>query len=305
MRILSIGEVLWDVFEGRQEFLGGAPLNFCIHASRLGHTAFLLSAVGNDDRGSAALKIIQGMGISAELIQTVAGYATGTAHVTVDEEGNIDYLIDRPAAFDRVHLDGLQLPFLPSLAPDWIYFGTLAQVEVQSEQMLRRILEGCPKAKCFYDINLRKGQWNIELVGRLCDLATAVKLNESEARALFHLVHANRAFNLEIFCRSWSEAFGLEAVCVTLGKEGCAILARNQFCRWPGFRVRVEDAVGAGDAFAAGFLHGLGAKWPIADVAAFANAMGALVASRRGAIPTWNIEECKELMKAAIPGDCV
>ena len=51
------------------------------------------------------------------------------------------------------------------------------------------------------------------------------------------------------------------------------------------------DTVGAGDAFAAAFLHGLGAGWPTPKVADFANRVGALVASRRGAIPDWTIAE--------------
>jgi fructokinase len=58
-----------------------------------------------------------------------------------------------------------------------------------------------------------------------------------------------------------------------------------------GVPVTVADAVGAGDAFAAGFLHGLERHWRPRDIAAFANRIGALVASRNGAIPAWSIEE--------------
>ena len=45
MRIVSIGEVLWDVI-GDKEYLGGAALNFAAHAARLGHTVFFVSAIG-------------------------------------------------------------------------------------------------------------------------------------------------------------------------------------------------------------------------------------------------------------------
>ena len=54
MRIVSIGEVLWDVIGG-SEYLGGAPLNFAAHAHKLGHEVYLLSAVGEDERGKRAL----------------------------------------------------------------------------------------------------------------------------------------------------------------------------------------------------------------------------------------------------------
>jgi fructokinase len=53
----------------------------------------------------------------------------------------------------------------------------------------------------------------------------------------------------------------------------------------------VADPVGAGDAFAAGFLHGLDGGWPAAKIAQLANRLGALVASRPGAIPDWRVEE--------------
>jgi fructokinase len=46
----------------------------------------------------------------------------------------------------------------------------------------------------------------------------------------------------------------------------------------------MADPVGAGDAFAAAFLHGLNARWPAAQIAEFANRMGALAVSRPGAI---------------------
>ncbi len=54
MRIVSIGEILWDVLPSG-DHLGGAPFNFAIQAQRLGHDVRLISAVGNDDRGIKAL----------------------------------------------------------------------------------------------------------------------------------------------------------------------------------------------------------------------------------------------------------
>ena len=69
----------------------------------------------------------------------------------------------------------------------------------------------------------------------------------------------------------------------------------GQYIEAPGYPVQVVDTVGAGDAFAAAFLHGLGSGWPTPRVADFANRVGALVASRRGAIPDWTISEANAL----------
>ena len=54
MRIVAIGEVLWDVFEDSEK-LGGAPFNFAVNAMRLGHDVDFVSAVGDDARGRAVL----------------------------------------------------------------------------------------------------------------------------------------------------------------------------------------------------------------------------------------------------------
>ena len=75
------------------------------------------------------------------------------------------------------------------------------------------------------------------------------------------------------------------AACVTFGARGCALLIGDDYVCVPGVRVDVVDPVGAGDAFAAAFLHGLIAGWPATQVATFANRIGALVAGCHGAIP--------------------
>jgi fructokinase len=48
--------------------------------------------------------------------------------------------------------------------------------------------------------------------------------------------------------------------------------------------------------FAAGFLDGYQSGWPLDKTASFANALGAIVASRAGATPIWSVEECQQLM---------
>jgi fructokinase len=69
------------------------------------------------------------------------------------------------------------------------------------------------------------------------------------------------------------------------------IYDRGEICRVPGFRVTVRDTVGSGDAFAAAFLHGYHRGWPMRRTARFANALGALVASRPGSTPDWTVDE--------------
>lgn len=295
MRILSVGEILWDVFEDK-EFLGGAPLNFAVSAQRLGNTVALLSAVGADARGTLATNSVRNVGVSTNLIQTVPGIATATAIVTTDASGGATFIFHRPAAFDFVTLNEPYLSEISRLQPDWICFGTLAHTTEEAEQRLRYLLDVNPHARRFYDINLRDGHWNLDLVQRLSRLASIIKLNETEAERLFELIHGSQSFSIEAFCRSWSSMHGSEMICVTLGSKGCAVWQDNQVRIFVGFPITVVDTVGAGDAFSAAFLHGHQIGWPIEKTAAFANALGAIVASRAGASPPWTIDECLRMV---------
>ena len=72
---------------------------------------------------------------------------------------------------------------------------------------------------------------------------------------------------------------------MTLGARGCAMFAGDDYVEAPGVQVAVVDTVGAGDAFAAAFVHGLASDWPAPTIADFANRAGAAVAAVRGAIP--------------------
>jgi fructokinase len=295
VQIVSTGEVLWDVFGG-QEFLGGAPLNFSAAARKLGDSVALVTAVGADARGARALEQINALGLTTEFVQTVPGRATGTAIVVTDSEGNASYVIDRPAAFDSLRVENSLLARVADLEPEWIYFGTLAQTMENNELILNRIVERAPGSKCFYDLNLRTGHWNLPLVQRLSGLADVLKLNDSEAEALAGVTSGPGESCLEDFCRHWSSTYGIETICVTLGSKGCAIFQDHAFSLFGGFAVKVVDTVGAGDAFAAAFLHGLSLRWPVARIAAFANSLGALIASRAGATPAWTVEDCQSLV---------
>lgn len=68
MRIISIGEILWDIYEN-EEHIGGAPFNFSVHAKRLGHEVYFISAVGEDKRGKEALQYIHDYGLSTKFVK--------------------------------------------------------------------------------------------------------------------------------------------------------------------------------------------------------------------------------------------
>lgn len=294
MNFISIGEVLWDVI-GDAEHLGGAPLNFSAHAAKLGHVAYLVSAVGVDRRGSDALAKISALGLSTEYIRRVPDCATGYVTVTLDGNGQPCFILHRPAAYDFIELTPAQLEQLAVRNPSWMYFGTLAQMSGAVRSITKRIMEVVPHAKRFYDLNLRADSYNRELVFHLLSRATVTKLNEVEIGFVERLMEEDASESIEDFCRKWAARFGWEAVCVTRGDRGCALWLKGEYVESKAYPVMVADAIGAGDAFAAGLMHALSAGWEARRAADFANRLGALIASRAGAIPSWSLPELDSL----------
>ena len=280
MKIVAAGEILFDLIRG-EEHLGGAPLNFAVSAHRMGHDVTLVSAVGNDARGDRAIAGIEQLRLSTAHVRRVP-HPTGIVTVTFDNRGEPDYEIERPAAYDFLEA--------ASIDADWIYFGTLVQTNPAARAAIARMSASIPNL--LYDLNLRKNSYSRELVHRLAATATAIKMNSSEAE----LFSGGEVKDVEAFCRSLQKPF----VCVTRGADGCAVLIGEDYAEVEGIPVQVADVVGAGDAFAAAFLHGIIEGWSAKEVGRYANRAGALVASRPGAIPDWKREDL-DYQSARIP----
>jgi 5-dehydro-2-deoxygluconokinase len=75
------------------------------------------------------------------------------------------------------------------------------------------------------------------------------------------------------------------------GKHGCRVHQRDRAAEdVPGFAVTVQNILGAGDAFGAGFLYGYVKEWDFRKACRLGNACGAMVASRHGcsiSMPFW------------------
>src|SRR6185312_3282616 len=232
-------------------------------------------------------------GLSSQFVTRVPDQPTGTVTVSLGDPGQPEYLIHRPAAYDFPALDGALFDRLITIGADWIYYGTLQQLSSVAYASLLRVLAAVPSSKRLYDVNLRRNSFTPEIVCQLVQHALVINLNEEEAGEVSAIVGI-KTMPLESFCRECRDRFDLDAVCVTRGAQGCALLS-DQYVEHPGYGVGVADTIGAGDAFSAGLLHGLNAGWPATQVADFANRLGALVASRPGGTPNWSLEEVKAL----------
>jgi sugar/nucleoside kinase (ribokinase family) len=80
-----------------------------------------------------------------------------------------------------------------------------------------------------------------------------------------------------------------------MGSKGSYVRAKNEEVYVPRYQVTPVDAVGAGDAFAAGFITGLLKGWDLEMTAKFANAVGALCVTAIGA--TTGVRSLEETLK--------
>jgi fructokinase len=286
--VIVLGEVLWDVF-GETRRLGGAPLNFAATLKRLGHPVTLVSGLGADALGREAAAALEELGFDTRLVQTSARFRTGTAEVALEPDGAAAFTIPRPAAYDAIELSARDIEHLQRPAPAWFYFGTLFASTGAGRRVLDTLLDALGGTLKLYDLNLRPGADSPALVTELLGLADVVKLNEHELETL----HALTGLPLEVeaFCRAACERYGWRAVSVTLGERGSALLAGGHYVEAPAHPVAVADTVGAGDAFAAAFMHGLSRQWPAREIAAFANRVAARTAASHSSLPDWTAGE--------------
>jgi fructokinase len=296
MLAIGIGEVLWDRLPGGDE-IGGAPFNVVSHLARFGYRAAYLTAVGQDPPGDAAIAEMERRGIDISLVGRVGGVQTGLAQVTVGPGGSPAFEIRRPAAFEQWGAQEAVVDRVIGLGPAVLVYGTLAQLGPRARDGLRRITEASPGSLRLYDVNLRDGWWSKDTVAELLQLASVVKLSESEAHELAPVLGVawGSGAGAEAFSAELAQRLGLRGVAVTAGPDVASLWLDGTFASAAPPAADVMDAVGAGDAFAAGLVDAIGQQLGAAAALRRANALGTLVASRRGAQPPWTQAELADL----------
>lgn len=278
--VLCFGEVLWDLMP-RGRFLGGAPLNVAYHVVQLGQPAGLVSAVGRDALGDAALAAITERGIDASAIGRHARLPTGTAVVELDAAGQARFRIEQPVAWDEIDV----APALAAAAPVAIVFGTLALRSAANRAALTRLLDAFPGAWVVCDLNLRPPFDDLAPLAPLLARANLLKLNADEARRLCG--RGATAADWREMAAELSAHFHGAAICITLGAEGAVLRDGEGWHSAAAPRVTVRDTVGAGDSFTAALVAGRLRRplpeWP--RILRAACALGGFVASCDGAQP--------------------
>ena len=283
-RILSCGEVLWDLFPAGARF-GGAPANFACHAAILGGEVTMLSAVGNDARGDEALAILQGFGIDASLVQRIADAPTGSVGVSVDAAGKPGFEIHAGSAWDRIAWTSAVEARIAEV--DAIYFGTLGQRGEISRATIRQALR-LAKARGILrvlDVNLRAPFHDAALIRESIAQASVLKLSDEELSEVASTCDVALDAKHEATLRNLLTRFDLDLVVMTRGAEGALLVSADDAVDRPGIPAVVVDTVGAGDAFTAAFVLGLLRGDACEVLLRKACETGSAVCSQSGAVP--------------------
>jgi fructokinase len=282
--VVGLGELLWDMLPGGKQ-LGGAPANFAYISSLLGNRSVVASRVGNDEAGIEARKRVRDLGLDTGYVQVDPEHPTGRVNVTVDSAGQPDFTIAENAAWDFIEYN-LHLQFLAGKA-DIVCFGSLAQrAEISRstiQQFLRNTRESCLR---IFDVNLRQNYYSPVILKTGFALATVVKMNNSELPVVMAAIGQASSDDEQADAELLLNHYGLELVCVTRGANGSILVSRNGKSDHSGFRVKVVDTVGSGDAFTATLAHGCRLGLPLDAINEAANRMGGWVASQPGATPS-------------------
>ncbi|MDG4800468.1 sugar kinase [Micromonospora sp. WMMD980] len=234
--------------------VGGAESNVAMGLARLGHRAAWVSRVGDDPFGRRMVAEIAAAGVDVDLVTVDPSAPTGV------------YLKDPGPAGTRVHyhragsaasrlgaadladarLAGVRLMHLS---------GITAALSDSCRDLLAHALGGrvAPGARVTFDVNHRPALWPADRAGpalrELADRADVVLVGQDEADTLWGAADPIAVRDL---------LPGPELVVVKDGAVGATALARTGPAVFvPALPLDVVESVGAGDAFAAGFLGGL------------------------------------------------
>jgi fructokinase len=280
--IVGLGEVLWD-FLPSGRVLGGAPANFAYCSYLLGNRAVIASRTGDDQLSRELREGLAARGVGQEFLQMDGIHPTGTVLVQLNSSGQPTFEITQPSAWDFLEFsDGWKA--LANKA-DAVCFGSLAQRSPVSRRTILDFLDATRKSALrIFDVNLRQSFYSDEIIHSSLQKANVLKLNHEEMPILAEMIKIESR-NEIAFCQEIVRRFPLTVVCVTRGANGSVLVDGAGVHEHGGFRVKVADTVGAGDAFTAGLVHELLRGSTLQAASGTANRMGAWVASKVGAMP--------------------
>ena len=290
--MIGLGEVLWDLLPSGK-VLGGAPANFAYMTNVLGDRGIVASRLGNDALGREACQVMQDLGLNTSYVQQDGGHDTGVATVEIDTAGQPNFTIKKFVSWDYLQWTPAWQEL--SQQADVICFGSLAQRSTDSAVTIEAFLRNAPdSALRIFDANLRQSFYNKYTVQKSCERAHIVKVNEQELLEISYLLRIGVGSE-ELLAQRLLSDYGLRLVCITRGARGSLLVSKDQTVEHKGFRVKVADAVGAGDAFTACLAHHYLRGCSLEEISERSNRFASWVATQTGATPPISTSQIRHI----------
>jgi ribokinase len=264
---------------------GGAASNFAVSLARLGSEVAVFGHVGNDAEGLEALRSLNEERVNTNRVIREKDLATGFVIILVGEEGQSMKLRFRGANtrlapsditptlledIDIAYAASVSVPIAEQLAASCIQVGIQSAIDV-GEDLVNQSLDAVRKMICSYSIVFMNGL----VFERIFNEKPSVDNVQDELSDQLKILN------------------------VTLGRDGAITATRDTVFATPAYQVEAVDTTGAGDAYAAGFIHYYHQHIPIRDVGQRATACAALQIMQPGArdgLPT--AREVEEFIKS-------
>lgn len=283
MKILSFGEVLWDVFPDG-EHIGGAPLNFAAHLAKMGEEVYILTSVGDDNLGEKTVNIINDFSVKCDYINVSNTLETGKCLVTLDNDKIPHYNLLNNVAYDEIKCENITDDF------EVLYFGTLALRNEFNNNSLNNLINNNHFKEVFVDVNIRPPFYDTKTVDFALKNATILKISDEELPIIskFSNIDINDSF-CDKLCKKY---FNLKIVIITRGAKGSYCFVRENKSEYFADSVQVEvlSTVGAGDSFSAAFLHKYLNGYDVKSCLDFASKISGYVVSKTEAIPDYKVQ---------------
>jgi len=288
-----------DEVETFSKFLGGSASNVAVAAARYGRRTAVITRTGEDPFGRFLHTALRGYGVDDRYVTPVKGLPTPVTFCEIFPPDDFPlYFYRLPKAPDlEIRREELDTDALEQAAVFWVTVtglseepsrtATLAALEARSNQDITVLdLDYRPM---FWSSREEARRWvqralpHVTVaVGNLDECDTAV--GEREPLAAAEKLHER----------------GVKLAVVKQGPKGVLAHDRTTSVEVPPVPVNVLNGLGAGDAFGGALCHGLLAGWDLERVMRFANAAGAIVASRLACSDAMPTEaEVGELMEAS------
>jgi sugar/nucleoside kinase (ribokinase family) len=295
--LVAMGEILIDFIPVKpgnymevpafEKCFGGAPFNYAVAAARLGAKVGALTAVGMDPFGEFLLETLRRNNVDTSQVK-VKKARTTLSFIVSEPSGERSCFFYRkpwgetadtllsPTDVNPHYLHGAKI----------LHYSGVALSHSPERDAVSKAIEETRKSGGLvsYDPNIRLDLWSsADELRRVNDeamkTANIILLARDEAEFFFGYEDPRR-IAAEIRRR-----YHPQYVALKLGSQGSYVEdGKGTAFSNPGYKVEVVDTTGAGDAWAAAFEFGLIEGWSIEACMTVANAVGALVVTKRGAI---------------------